>query len=260
MNKIIKYTVSGFLVAASCVGLGFLNRSVREERVSMACTGLDVTFRDSLEFVSEQDVKGYIDSLYGVYLGKQIDSVDLGRVEEILESRSAILSSEAWMTDDGLLHVSITQRAPAVRFQNGGEGFYVDDRGFIFPLHPDYTADVPLVEGDIPVKVSRGFKGEARTEEEALWLKEMIDLTRYMNSSAKWAGKFQGIRVAANGDIMLQPLQGNMEFIFGEPRSIAEKFGRIEKYYTYIHPLKGDTYGTINIKYKGQIICRTKDM
>lgn len=146
MNKVLKYSIFGVLVAGFCVGMWFLSRETRDGRTSLACRSLEITFCDTLEFVSKEDIRGFISSGYGAYLGQQLDSVNLGKIEKILESQSAVLNSEAWVTDDGVLHVSITQRAPVVRFQNGEVGYYSDDLGFIFPLHPRYTADVPLVE------------------------------------------------------------------------------------------------------------------
>lgn len=260
MKRVLKYIIFGVLVAGFCVGMYFLESASRSGRSSLACTDIKVHFNDSLEFVSDQDVRDCISTQYGPFLGKQLDSIALGRIEEILEAQSAVRNSEAWVTDDGILHVGITQRAPAVRFQNGESGFYVDDRGFIFPLHPRYTADVPLVEGAIPVKAGAGFKGEAETEQERQWIKEIIDFTKFVSGSERWDGFFSTVEVQGNGDIVLRPTEGEETFIFGIPHDIPEKFDKIDKYYTHILPAKGNCYKTINIKYKGQIICRTKDM
>ena len=166
MKAVVKYTLAGILTAALCVGMGFLYRNVRQEASRIVCGRLEVNFTDSLQFVSEQDVRAYLDNNYGAYIGERLDSVQLARIEDMLESRSAVMRAEAWTTDDGVLHVDITQRAPVLRFQNGDRGFYVDDRGYIFPLHPSYTAPVPVVEGAIPVDVPAGYKGEAREERE----------------------------------------------------------------------------------------------
>ena len=62
-------------------------------------------FADSLRFVSEQDIRDYLDKRYGPYIGERMDSVQLARIEDMLESRSAVMRAEAWTTDDGVLHV-----------------------------------------------------------------------------------------------------------------------------------------------------------
>ncbi|MCQ2173222.1 MAG: hypothetical protein MJZ17_10820 [Bacteroidales bacterium] len=260
MNKILRYSLSGILAAGFCVGMWFLARETRSERVSLACRSLEITFRDSLEFVSKEDVRGFISNGYGAYLGQQLDSVNLGKIEKVLESQSAVLKSEAWVTDDGVLHVSITQRAPVVRFQNGEVGYYSDDRGFIFPLHPRYTADVPLVEGAIPIDADGTYKGMAATEKERRWMESVIALVHYAWDSPEWKGRFNGCRIGDNGDVILLPSSGKEEFIIGDLMGIEDKFNRIDKYYSHIYARKGDFYSIVNLKYKGQIICRTKDM
>lgn len=260
MNKVLKYSIFGVLVAGFCVGMWFLSRETRDGRTSLACRSLEITFCDTLEFVSKEDIRGFISSGYGAYLGQQLDSVNLGKIEKILESQSAVLNSEAWVTDDGVLHVSITQRAPVVRFQNGEVGYYSDDLGFIFPLHPRYTADVPLVEGAIPIQIDSTYKGMAPSNRERQWLESIIALTHYAYDSPEWKGRFNGCLVESNGDIVLLPSSGEEKFIIGPLVDIDDKFNRIDKYYSYIYARKGDFYSIVNLKYKGQIICRTKDM
>ena len=52
-------------------------------------------------------------------------------------------------------------------------------------------------------------------------------------------------------------LYNEEKFIFGFPEKWEEKFKRIEKYYKYIASREeGKKYSTVNVRYKGQIICR----
>ena len=259
MNRAVRYISFASAVALFCAGMGLLCLKAGRDRDFLAVDRLEVSFTDSLRFVSEDDVRGYIDSRYGTYVGRRLDSIDLRRLEEILESRSAISRCEAWTTDDQVLHVSISQRAPVVRFMKGDHGFYVDDRGYIFPLHPDYTAPVPLVEGDIPVNVSEGYKGEAPDEKSKEWIEGVITLTNYLKGAKDWNTRIDRITVDSRGDLVLHPSSGDENFIFGAPDDIAGKLSRIDRYYSYILPAKGEGYYKyVNLKYKNQIICRQK--
>ncbi len=260
MNKAVKYSLVGVLAAAFCVGMGLLYRSVRQEQSRVICGRLEVSFSDSLRFVSEQDVREYLDSRYGSFIGERLDSVGLARIERLLESRSAIMDCEAWTTADGVLHVNITQRAPALRFQDGDHGFYVDPEGYIFPLHKTYTAPVPVVEGAIPVDIPDGYKGEAPGEKERQWIAGVLAVDRYLSASRNWKDRISAFRVRPGGELVLQ-LEGRGEqFIFGQPEDIPAKFGRIERYIGVIAPsLEEGHYKTVNVKYNQQIICRQKD-
>ena len=50
---------------------------------------------------------------------------------------------------------------------------------------------------------------------------------------------------------------GNERFIFGSPSGVDDKLARMEKYYKYILPEKGQGYyKTVNVKFDKQIICK----
>ena len=229
------------------------------KKKGLRCKGLSVIIKDSLEnsFVSAADIRKYLDAESGGYAGKFQDSIDLVKIEDIIDGKSAVFKSEAYMTKDGVLNISVTQRRPAVRFQKDEGGFYADEEGYIFPLQGNYTAYVPVIDGSIPVNVSGSYKGEAGTPEEKEWIKDMISLVGYMNESGVWAENIVQITVQDNGDLLLVPRQGKEKFLFGKPDRIEDKFSRIEKYYTGIVPEKGEGYySTVNVKYDGQIVCR----
>ena len=257
MGKKLRYILSALSVILLGLLLSAVSFSVKQKRADIVCTGLDVIFADSLKFVTAQDIGNFLDKQYGSYVGQKIDSVSLARIEKLLESKSAVLESEAWTTDDGLLHISITQRAPAVRFQQGTLGFYADESGFIFPTHKSYTAPVPCIKGSIPVTITPGFKGELESAQEKQWVLDVLALTRYMSKSKALIGKIEQMSVNADGDIIMTPVQGSETIVFGSPKQAEEKFSRLEKYYSHILPEKGEGYyKSVNVKYNGQIICR----
>ena len=117
----------GLLVILSCCLVWVLSTSMaRKQRRSRTCQGkgkLEVLVTDSLErrFVTREDIELWLDNEYRAYAGLPMDSVDLDRIEKIICSHSAVRECESWLTDDGILHVSISQREPVVRFQDGPE-------------------------------------------------------------------------------------------------------------------------------------------
>ena len=127
MNKIVKYILigvcgallAGILVASYIAG--------KESRKGLVCKGLEVAIMDSLEnsFVSKKDVKKYLDKEYGRYVGKNLDSIDLVKIEKIIDGRSAVKKSQAYVTKDSLLRIEITQRKPVVRLQEFLRGLQI---------------------------------------------------------------------------------------------------------------------------------------
>ena len=134
LKDIIRACVLGAIILCLAVSMG-VSGAVRDR---MTCTGTEITVLDSAEcgFVSEQDVLEYLSEGYGQTAGVPIGNLDLKKMETMLDSRSAILKSEAYCTRDGILHIDITQRKPFMRFQKDGAGFYADEEGYIFRVRP----------------------------------------------------------------------------------------------------------------------------
>lgn len=259
MSKTVRHIIN---IVAAVLLTGCLTASYISGvscRRPLECTGLNVVIADSSinRFVSAADIKKYLDKEYGTYLGKSLDSIDLVKVERIIDGRSAVHKAQAYTTRDGKLNISVTQRTPIVRFQKNDGGFYADAEGFLFPLQSSYSSRVQVVDGEIPLKANSGYKGELTDENEKEWLMKILDVVNYMEGSKVWKDKIVQITVHDQGELMLIPRKGNEKFLFGQPDNISEKFRKMEMYYRSILPEKGsNAYTTVNVEFNGQIICR----
>ena len=259
MNRVLKYIFAGICggIIIACMVCSFIAGSSMREEIS--CTGLEICIKDSLtnSFVSQDAVKKYLDKEYGIYVGKSIKDIDLVRIEKILDSRSAVLKSQAYITGNGVLHIDVTHRSPIVRFQKKDGGFYADAEGYIFPLQNSYASHVQIVDGYIPLAANSGYKGEIKDAGEREWFRKVINLVNYMQGSRVWKDKIVQIHVDSEGNLILIPREGNEQFIIGQPDEIEEKFEKMRKYYTAIIPEKNSgTYRHVDLRYRGQIVCR----
>lgn len=251
MKRKIFTLVALLLIVSFGVGMSLLLHSSREKYAIMDCNRLELSFTDSLKFVSESDIKKFLEKNYGVYVGQRLDSIKLERIEQMIESRNVVLNSEAWVTADGILHIRIAQRAPILRFMNGQQGYYMDAEGYVFPLHKTFTADVPVIEGNVPPMDKQDDK----------WKESMIELREFLDDNEDYAIMIEKMSISGSGDLVINTGRGDETFILGEVKDLKEKFGRIEKYYAYIVPQAEDKkYKTVILKYKNQIICREKDI
>ncbi len=240
-----------------CMACSFVAGSAL--RKEQKCTRLEVNILDSLNnsFVSRADVKKFLDKEYGTYIGMPLDSLDLVKIEKIVDSRSAVMKSQAYVTKDGALHVDVTQRSPVVRFQKRDGGFYADAEGYIFPLQSSYASHVQIIDGNIPLAANSGYKGAISDSWERQWFERMMNLVNHIENSRIWKDKIVQIHVADNGDVALIPRKGKEMFIFGQPTSIEEKFEKMGRYYKVIIPEKGsDAYRTVDLRFRGQIVCK----
>jgi cell division protein FtsQ len=260
MPRIWKHIINitfGVLLVCTLTGAYFLGAASRKP---IRCKGLAITVTDSAmnRFITPREIRQYLDQeLEGGYIGVQMDSIDLTRIEEILDSKSAILKSQAFTTKDSILNVVVTQKKPVVRFQKGTKGFYAVEDCSLFPLQETYTSHVMVVDGYVPLKIEHGYRGRPDTEEECRWLERIVAMVKYIESSRTWQGKIVQITVLQDGDLMLIPREGKERFVFGQPYELEEKFEKMGLYYKSIRNEKGeDAYRTVDLRFEGQIVCR----
>lgn len=223
------------------------------------CTKLNVEITDGTEntFVDREDVDALINREYGSFYGKQIDSLNLCRIEEAIQKHTAVKNSEVYVQRDSTLNITLAMKEPYVRFQKGGRGFYAEKDGSIFPLQARHTAMVPIIDGMIPVDVEPGYCGLAESEEDQKWISDMIGLVDYIKGNKTWKNNISQIHIDDNGDVVLIPSEGREKIILGGMEELDRKFEQLEYYYTCIKPAKEeDYYYTVNLKFENQIICR----
>lgn len=259
MKKVLRHILTGTAGAtlAACIILAFTAGTA--SRRAILCQGLEINILDSLQnsFVTAADVKAYIDKEYGSYIGVPVDSIDLVRIEDIVDGRSAVKKSEAYVTKDGIMHVDVTQRKPVVRFQKTDGGFYADADGYIFPLQRTYASHVQVIDGHIPLAANSGYKGAIEDPEEMEWFTRVMKVVNHIENSRTWKDKIVQISIDRKGDLILVPREGHELFIFGQPAGIPDKFIKMEKYYTHILPAKDEGhYKTVDLRFRGQIVCR----
>lgn len=256
LNRAVRYIITIVTVVLVFGTAAVAVIAGRNSRKPLVCKSLDVVIVDSLEndFVNKADVKRFLDKEYGGYIGTVLDSIDLCRIETIIDGRSAVMKSQAFVTKDGTLHIKVTQRKPIVRFQKTDGGFYADAEGYVFPLQSSYASYVQIIDGDIPINMKSGHKGEIENPEEKIWFDKVMKLVNFIEDSP-WKERIVQIHVGNGGELTLIPREGEEKFIIGQPMNIEDKFARIEKYYTAIAPLERN-YKTINLIFDGQIVCR----
>ncbi|MBQ9410502.1 MAG: hypothetical protein IJU21_02710 [Bacteroidales bacterium] len=261
MKPIVRRGLGLLLIVACVILWSFTLRLSRSTLRTRTCQGkgtLDVIVTDSAQrnFVGREDIELWLDKEYRAYAGLPLDSVNLTRIESIVTGHSAVKHCEAWLTDDGILHVELSQREPLVRFDDGAGGFYADAGGFIFPLQERGGADVPVVDGKLPFRVARGYKGELQNAVHVEWMGRVLHLVAAMKGTV-WERNIRRITASEDGDLVLHPLQGKERFLFGQPVRVEEKLYLMERYYDSVAPSKEPGYyGTVDLRYGGQLVCR----
>lgn len=252
----LKKISMGLLLAGVLTGAFLLGANKRSK---VRCTEIKVTIEDSTNtrFVTAEAVREYLNAEYKGLLGMPTDSIDLYKIESILNCKSPIRKSDAYITSKGVLNISVIQRMPAIRLQSKDYGLYSTADGYLLPLQQKFSADVLTIEGHIPVDTTDCRIGKPEDPQDAQWLRDILKMADYINSDKVWREKIGTITSQPSGELILKPKEGRETFLFGHPKDIEKKFEKIQIYYQRITADKGDNkYDVVDLRFKDQIVCK----
>ncbi len=183
-------------------------------------------------------------------LGLSLDQLDLKTLEERVEKNPFIKDAQIYRDIKGNLIVSVRQAQPIARIINRkGPDQYIDAEGDFLPVNSRHTARVPLIE------MERSFSWETNINETEYGTK-VFDLVNYIREDKFWDAQIAGLVIAKNGELTLMPQVTKQEIKFGMPEDFEIKFKKLKVFYKEILPNKGwNTYNTVNLKFKDQIVC-----
>lgn len=184
-------------------------------------------------------------------LSLPISAFSLSDMESELRLNPFIKDAEVFTGFNGVLKVEVIQRRPIIRIitQNGGS-YYIDEDGFKMPASTLYTARVLVASGNITegLEVSDSLKGKI--------LQELYTLAHYVDKNTFWKAQFEQIFVDKGKNIVAIPKVGNHDIIIGDTENLEEKLNNLYIFYRKgLNKIGWDKYKTINLKYKGQIVC-----
>ena len=263
MRRVWKNILGGllyaFLAAAAAAYFYFAHDLRQKNKSQEVVKSIKVTLLDSSlnKFVTKQEIVDIINRFSGDVVGRRIDSIRLQQIEALLNHRSVVKESQAYVTRDGMMNIEIRQRKPVIRIQTQDGGFYMDETAFVFPLIDNYSSFVPVVRGNVPMDVL--MDEHPQSKDSTSWLGRILNLGLYLEKHPFWNAQIEEIFFNDEGDVELVTRAGDQKIIFGDLDNIAEKFNKLHSFYSSIVPKTGwDRYSCINLKYRGQIVCTKK--
>jgi len=169
------------------------------------------------------------------------ETLDLNRVEKVLDNHPMIENAEVFLTMDGILKTKIIQRRPIGRVL-GNKEYYVDRLGTKMPLSPYYTARVPILIGVAEKDI-----------------KEVYPLLKYINEDHFLTEHITSITRLNKGLYQLEVRQMNFNLFFGKIERVGAKFNNFKAFYK--KAIKEDllnTYKMVDLQFGNQVVCTKK--
>lgn len=256
-RKILTITLYVVLTAALAAYFYFADILRDRGRSSERCAAIKVTLLDSSlnKLVSKEEVTEIITAYDGKIIGRRIDSINLINIEYALTKQNVVKESQVSITRDGLMDVRIIQRRPVIRVESSDGGFYIDETSYAFPLIEKYTSYVPVISGNVPVRISPAEQ-KIYGKDCTMWIEQMVNLGKFLETNPFWNSQVEQIYFEENGDAVIYTRAGRQKIILGDLRDIPEKFNKLYAFYKCVVPKFGwEKYSVINLKYKKQIVC-----
>lgn len=226
------------------------------------CSDIRISITDSVKykFVTPGRLLTLVQDGEPELLGSRLKSIDTERIEQMLSSLPELESLEVYLTADGAIHIEADQRDPLMRIITAwGNNYYIDNYGFVIPHSNAYTPRMLVVSGNIEVP-DECIMGESILEQDQdMMIRQVYSIAEYINSNEFWKRQVEQLYIDKKGEIELVPRVGDHIVKFGRPGNYESKFTVLGTFYRKTLPSAGwDRYKEIDMRYKGQLVCRKK--
>ena len=117
------------------------------------------------------------------------------------------------------------------------------------PVSRNFTARVPLVNGDFPA-----------TNDIKTWpISSLFDVTLMLQDNEFMGSLVDQIYFESKEKIWLVPRMGPSKILIGNTNDLDDKAERIQKFYKKVLPSTGwDTYAYVDTRFAGQIVAKRR--
>ena len=174
-----------------------LLRSDKEHERTVESVEIVVKDADQRGFITPDKALRLIEDAGLNPVGKSIDSIDISAINSTIEEYCFTSKAVTYLDYEGTLTVELTQRTPLLRVRcNGGYDFYLTKDGYVLPVEPHATLNLPIVTGSIELPFGNTFKGdlgmwaaggEKKYSECYDFLSKLTNFVVYLEES-KWQG------------------------------------------------------------------------
>ncbi|MEK0442033.1 MAG: hypothetical protein RL403_1011, partial [Bacteroidota bacterium] len=181
--------------------------------------------------------------------GLSMQELPLKDIEDRLLGHPFIRTAEAFVDQQGILKLKLTQHEPMARIARpeSADG-YITKEGLLISTSPTYTSRVLIIHGP--------YIGSLMDQGRLDVMPELIPLIQFITQDKFWSVQVTELEINGRNDIRIHQQVGKQVIEFGDAKDFESKFNRIAVLYKEILPRKGwDAYQRISVKYKNQIVC-----
>lgn len=246
-KNILIYSFSGFVLLGFIVFGTVKNNLRRVKEIEV-----NITHDNGNYFTDQGEVVDLMTDKSGDYVQNiKVKELNHKVLEHRVESNPFIRDAQVYRDLKGNIQVEVEQSRPIARLFLGGKNDkYIDADGNILPTIAKHTARVPIWE------MERKLMWEKNLNENKFG-KQVMELLLFIEQDAFWKAQIAHVIMKKNGDFEFYTQVSKQKVSFGKPEDLEKKFKKLMTFYKEILPKKGwNTYSSVNLKFKNQIICQ----
>jgi len=237
-------------IAAGVATLVLLGAAMQKKNRN-TCVDVKIEIVGSVEhmFVNENDILDIINS-NGAIKGKEMQAVDLRKLEDLLERNAWVKNAEIFFNNKRELILTIEEREPIARiFTVQESSFYIDTAANLLPLSDKYSARVP---------VFTGFSADKKpfTYADSLLMNDIVKVAKFIQADSFWNAQIAQVNILPNATFELIPVIGNEVIAIGKADELDKKFNRLFSFYNYAWLQNGiNKYQKLDVEYDNQVVA-----
>lgn len=183
--------------------------------------------------------------------GEADGPIPAAEMEQLVRQHPLVERADVFVDARHRVQVRIEQPDVLLRVvDRRGASYYLSTTGKKLPLSSHHTPRVPVVTGDIPM-----FE-DSLVLQEGHMLHQLMELGQQLNGDSFTRALIEQIDYK-NGEFVLVPKMGRFRILTGDARHLPSKMRYLKAFYQQVLPSAGwDTYQSVDLRFKGQIVCR----
>jgi cell division protein FtsQ len=262
VKKVINISLWLIFVLGTIVTLGFVQKE--QARRTGSKLEIKVNSTDENYFVTREDIRQILTDRGDTIIHQPLSSINVPDMERVILNNPSVESVDVFVSVNGEVHITASQRKPIARvFNLAGESYYMDQDGKLMPWSASYTADVVAVNGFITESYGNWYRYSVKEIEAMAPLKEfsvLDDIYRiadFINKDEARKAFIGQIYVNSCKEFELVPSFGTFRIILGDASDLEEKFNKLNVFCRegLRNTSAWNEYSVVNLKFKNQIVC-----
>lgn len=260
MKRIL--AIAFWIMIVAGVSSLFIFANQKQDKLICPKFEIEVSYNNAPALITQGNLRQQVTHNKIKVKGQEIGQIEVEKIQELFNANPFVKSATIAIGVNGVVKATVIQRNPVVRVVDmKNSQFYIDEDGYLMPLSPEFPARVMNAAGKIqPVeKINKDLKNE---DDQLQFKKLPAELQKvYIAAMAIRKDAFSNSLIEQlvlneTGEIELFPKIGQQSIILGDTTRITEKLNNLKVFYTDGMKKTGwNTYKTINLKYRNQIVC-----